>query len=495
MPPDTRERATPSLKDPALLRRQCYIGGRWVDADSGATEPVTDPASGGTIGTMPVMGASETRRAIEAADAAWPAWRRKTAKERSNLLRKWYELILAHQDDLALILTTEQGKPLAESKGEIGIGAAYVEWFAEEARRVYGDVIPTIANDRRLVVVKEPVGVCAAITPWNFPHSMITRKVAPALAAGCTVVIKPAEATPYSALALAELAHRAGFPPGVLNVVTGVAKDIGGEMTSSPLVRKISFTGSTEVGRLLMKQAAPTIKKISLELGGNAPFIVFDDADLDAAAEGAMISKYRNAGQTCVCTNRFFVHRAVHDAFAEHFAKRIAALKVGPGTEPGVTQGPLIDADALAKVEDHVADATQLGAHVSAGGRRHALGGTFYEPTLITGVTPQMKLFREETFGPVAALIPFASDDEVVELANRTEFGLAAYFYSRDIGRAWRVAEALEYGMVGINTGLITTEVAPFGGVKQSGIGREGSKYGIEEYVESKYVCFGGVDR
>ncbi|HVE48805.1 MAG TPA: NAD-dependent succinate-semialdehyde dehydrogenase [Casimicrobiaceae bacterium] len=493
MAPDTRESAAPALKDPTLLRQQCYLNGQWIDADGGATMPVHDPATGRTIGARPVMKAAETKRAIEAAHAAFPSWRKKTAKERSTILRKWYELIVANQDDLALILTTEQGKPLTESKGEIVIGAAYVEWFAEEARRVYGDVIPTIANDRRLVVVKEPVGVCAAITPWNFPHSMITRKVAPALAAGCTVVIKPAEATPFSALALAELAHRAGFPPGVLNVLTGVAREIGGEMTSNPLVRKISFTGSTEIGRLLMQQAAPTIKKISLELGGNAPFIVFDDADLDAAAEGAIISKYRNAGQTCVCTNRFFVHRDVHDAFSEKFAAKIRGLKVGPGTESGVTQGPLIDKAALAKVEEHVADATQQGARIAVGGKRHALGGTFYEPTLITGVTPKMKVFREETFGPVAPLIPFSTDDEVIELANRTEFGLASYFYSRDLARAWRVAEALEYGMVGVNTGLITTEVAPFGGVKQSGIGREGSKYGIEEYVEVKYVCFGGI--
>ena len=493
MAPDTRESGAPVLNDATLLRQQCYVDGRWIDADGGATHPVTDPASGATIGTMPMLGGNETRRAIEAANAAWPAWRKKTAKERSAILRRWFELIVANQDDLALILTTEQGKPLAEAKGEVGISAAYVEWFAEEARRIYGDVIPTIGNDRRLVVVKEPVGVCAAITPWNFPSSMITRKVAPALAAGCTVVIKPAEATPYSAFALAELAHRAGFPPGVLNVITGVAREIGGEMTANPLVRKLSFTGSTEVGRLLMAQAAPTIKKISLELGGNAPFIVFDDADLDAAAEGAVISKYRNAGQTCVCTNRFFVHAKVHDAFAAKFAERIRKLKVGRGTDAGVTQGPLIDAAALAKVEDHIADAMRLGAKVAAGGKRHALGGTFYEPTLVTGVSPQMKIFREETFGPVAALIPFSSDEEAIELANRTEYGLASYFYARDIGRAWRVAEALEYGMVGINTGLITTEVAPFGGVKQSGIGREGSKYGIEEYVETKYVCFGGL--
>jgi len=493
MAPDTLERATLPLKDAALLRTQCYVDGRWIDADDRKTMDVVNPATGRPIGTAPWFGAAETRRAIEAAARAWPAWRAKTAKERAVILRKWNDLMLAHVDDLALILTSEQGKPLAESKGEVTIGAAYVEWFAEEARRVYGDVIPTIGNDRRLVVTKEPVGVCGAITPWNFPCSMITRKVSPALAAGCTVVIKPAEATPYSALALAELAHRAGFPPGVLNVITGDAPAIGGELCANPTVRKLSFTGSTEVGRLLMKQVAPTIKKISLELGGNAPFIVFDDADLDAAAEGAIISKYRNAGQTCVCANRLFVQDGVYDAFAAKLAERVKALKVGPGTEAGVTQGPLINAEAIAKVEAHVKDATSHGAKVVVGGHRHALGGTFYEPTVLTGVTADMQIFREETFGPVAPLIRFKDDAEVVELANRTEFGLASYFYSRDIGRIWRVAEALEYGMVGVNTGLITTEVAPFGGMKQSGLGREGSKYGIEEYVEVKYVCFGGI--
>jgi succinate-semialdehyde dehydrogenase/glutarate-semialdehyde dehydrogenase len=495
MAPDTIERASVALKDPTLLRQQCYVDGRWIGADDGGSMPVVDPASGEIVGTAPLFRAAETRRAIEAAARALPAWRAKTAKERSAILRKWNDLMLANADDLALILTTEQGKPLAEAKGEITIGAAYVEWFAEEAKRVYGDVIPTIANDRRLVVVKEPVGVCGAITPWNFPSSMITRKVSPALAAGCTVVIKPAEATPFSAFALAVLAERAGFPPGVLNVITGDAPAIGGELCANPIVRKLSFTGSTEVGRLLMKQVAPTIKKISLELGGNAPFIVFDDADLDAAAEGAMVSKYRNSGQTCVCANRFFVQESVYDAFAERLAKKVGALKVGRGTEPGVTQGPLINAEALAKVEAHLSDARSRGAKVAIGGKRHALGGTFYEPTVLTGVTPQMQIFREETFGPVAPLIPFRDDAEVVELANRSEFGLASYFYSRDIGRAWRVAEALEYGMVGVNTGLITTEVAPFGGVKESGLGREGSKYGIDEYVEVKYICFGGLDK
>ncbi|HEY5367233.1 MAG TPA: NAD-dependent succinate-semialdehyde dehydrogenase [Casimicrobiaceae bacterium] len=495
MPPDNLERSIPALHDTSLLRQQCLVGGLWRDADDSATMPVVNPATGGMIGTVPVFGAQETRAAIDAASTAWPTWRAKTAKERCAILRKWSELQLAHADDLALILTSEQGKPLAEAKGEIAIGAAYVEWFAEEAKRVYGDVIPTICNDRRLVVTKEPVGVCAAITPWNFPSSMITRKVAPALAAGCTVVIKPAEATPFSALVLAELAQRAGFPPGVFNVITGDAAAIGGEMCANPTVRKLSFTGSTEVGRLLMKQVAPTIKKISLELGGNAPFIVFDDADLDAAADGAMVSKYRNAGQTCVCANRLFVHAKVYDAFAAKLAGRVKALKVGAGIEAGVTQGPLINAEALAKVEEHVADATSQGAKVLLGGKRSARGGTFYEPTVLTGVTPSMKIFHEETFGPVAPLIRFSSDAEVIELANRTEFGLASYFYSRDIGRIWRVAEALEYGMVGVNTGLITTEVAPFGGMKQSGLGREGSKYGIEEYVEVKYICFGGIDR
>jgi succinate-semialdehyde dehydrogenase / glutarate-semialdehyde dehydrogenase len=494
MAPDTAERRPPlSLKDAALLRHQCYINGSWSDADSGETFDIVNPATATRIGSAPLMGAGETARAIEAADKAWPAWRAKTARERSAIMRKWSELQLAHADDLALILTTEQGKPLAEAKGEITIGAGYCEWFAEEAKRVYGDVIPTIGNDRRLVVIKEPIGVCAAITPWNFPSSMITRKVAPALAAGCTVVIKPALATPLSALALAELAARAGFPPGVLNVITGKASAIGGEMTSNPTVRKVSFTGSTEIGRVLMKQVAPTVKKISLELGGNAPFIVFDDADLDAAAEGAIISKYRNTGQTCVCANRLFVHDKVYDAFAEKLSERVRALKVGSGIESGVTQGPLINRDALEKVEEHVADATARGAKVVVGGKRHALGGTFYEPTVLTDVTADMKIFSEETFGPVAPLFRFKTDEEVIELANRTEFGLASYFYSRDIGRIWRVAEALEYGMVGVNTGLITTEVAPFGGVKQSGMGREGSKYGIEEYVAVKYVCMGGI--
>ena len=478
-----------TLKDPALFRTQCYIGGAWVSA--ARSFPVHNPASGERLGAVPDMGVEETRRAIAAAEAAFPAWRAKTGKERAAVLRKWNDLIVAHLDDLALILTTEQGKPLAEAKGEVAIGAAYVEWSAEDAKRVYGDTIPSPWADKRLVVIKQPVGVCAAITPWNFPHSMITRKVAPALAAGCTVVLKPAEQTPFCALALAELAARAGFPKGVLNIITGDAPAIGGELCANPAVRKISFTGSTEVGRLLMTQVAPTVKKISLELGGNAPFIVFDDADLDAAVEGAMISKYRNSGQTCVCANRLFVQDGVYEEFAAKLAAKVRTLKVGAGTEAGVQQGPLIDQQALAKVEAHVADAASGGARVLTGGKRHARGGTFFEPTVLADVNPSMKIFREETFGPVAPLFRFGSDAEVIALANDTEYGLAAYFYSRDIGRVWKVAEALDYGMVGVNSGLITTEVAPFGGVKQSGLGREGSKYGIEEYVEVKYVCMG----
>jgi succinate-semialdehyde dehydrogenase/glutarate-semialdehyde dehydrogenase len=481
------------LKDPKLFRELSYLDGAWMGADSKKTFAVHNPASGELLGSVPELGAAETRRAIEAAEKALPAWRAKTAKERAAILRKWNDLILASQDDLALILTSEQGKPLAEAKGEIQIGAAYIEWFAEEAKRIYGDTIPTPWGDRRIVVIKQPVGVCAAITPWNFPHSMITRKVAPALAAGCTVVLKPAEQTPYSALALAELAERAGFPKGVLNILTGDAPAIGGELCANPSVRKVSFTGSTEVGRLLMKQSAPTVKKISLELGGNAPFIVFDDADLDAAVEGAMVSKYRNTGQTCVCANRLFVQDGVYDRFAEKLAQKVRELKVGAGTEGGVNQGPLIDGPALAKVEEHVADALAGGAKALTGAKRHALGRTYNEPTVLTGVKPTMKIFREETFGPVAPLFRFKTDEEVIELANRTEYGLAAYFFSRDIGRVWRVAEALDYGMVGVNSGLITTEVAPFGGVKQSGLGREGSKYGCEEFVEVKYICMGGI--
>lgn len=441
------------------------------------------------------MGVQETRRAIEAAHAAWPAWRDKTAKERSAVLKRWHQLILDNQEDLARLMTAEQGKPLTESRGEIAYGASFVEWFAEEAKRVYGDVIPQHQPDKRLMVIKQPVGVCGAITPWNFPNAMITRKCAPALAAGCTVVVKPAEQTPLSALALAELAHRAGIPRGVFNVITGDAPTIGRELCASPLVRKITFTGSTEVGRLLMRQSADTVKRISLELGGNAPFIVFDDADLDEAVEGAMASKYRNTGQTCVCANRIFVQERVYDAFAAKLREKIVSLRVGSGFEEGVQQGPLIDAQALAKVEEHIADAVAKGAKVVVGGRRHPLGGTFFEPTLLVEVKPGMKLMREETFGPVAPLIRFKSEEEAIRLANDTEYGLASYFYARDIGRIWRVAEALEFGMVGINAGIISNELAPFGGMKQSGLGREGSKYGIDEFVEIKYLCLGGIDR
>ncbi|WP_186050315.1 NADP-dependent succinate-semialdehyde dehydrogenase [Burkholderia gladioli] len=480
---------TAALKDPSLFRQQIYLAGEWQGAANGASFEVRNPANGELLGSVPLAGAAETRRAIEAANAAWPAWRRRTAKERAAILRKWYELMLAHADDLALILTTEQGKPLAEARGEILYAASFIEWFAEEGKRVYGDTIPTPAGDKRIVVAKEPVGVCAAITPWNFPAAMITRKVGPALAAGCPIVVKPAEATPFSALALAVLAERAGVPAGVFSVVTGDPKAIGGELTGNATVRKLSFTGSTPVGRLLMAQCAPTVKKVSLELGGNAPFIVFDDADLDAAVEGAIASKYRNSGQTCVCTNRFYVHDKVYDAFAAKLAAAVEKLKVGRGTEAGVMQGPLINEAAVLKVEAHIEDALAKGASIATGGKRHALGHGFFEPTVLTGVTPDMKVAKEETFGPLAPLFRFASDEEVIGFANDTEFGLAAYFYSRDIGRVWRVAEALEYGMVGINTGLISNEVAPFGGVKQSGLGREGSHYGIDDYVVIKYLC------
>jgi succinate-semialdehyde dehydrogenase / glutarate-semialdehyde dehydrogenase len=483
---------TIDLKDPSLLKTKAFIAGSWHDADNGASFEVRNPATGGVLATVPEMGAAETRRAIEAANEAWAAWRAQPAKARAAVLRKWHDLMLANADDLAAIMTAEQGKPLAEAKGEIGYAAAFFEWFGEEAKRVYGDTIPSPAADKRIVVVKEPVGVCAAITPWNFPAAMITRKVGPALAAGCPIVVKPAEATPLSALALAVLAERAGVPAGVLSIVTGAPKAIGAEMTSNALVRKLSFTGSTGVGRLLMQQCAPTVKKVSLELGGNAPFIVFDDADLDAAVVGAIASKYRNSGQTCVCANRFYVHEKVYDAFAEKLRAAVEQqLKVGRGTEAGVTQGPLINEAALLKVETHIEDALSKGARVVVGGKRHALGHNFFEPTILTGVTPSMKVAKEETFGPVAPLFKFSSDDEVVRMANDTEFGLAAYFYSRDIGRVWRVAEALEYGMVGINTGMISNEVAPFGGVKQSGLGREGSHYGIDEYVVVKYLCLG----
>ncbi len=477
------------FKDPTLLRANGYIDGRWTPADSGATLPVTDPATGAVLGEVPLMGAAETARAVAAAEAALPAWRAKTAKERAGILRRWFELILASAGDLAQMITAECGKPLAEAKGEVAYGASFIEWFAEEAKRAYGETIPSVVADKRLITLKQPVGVCAAITPWNFPLAMITRKVAPAIAAGCTVVVKPAEQTPLTALALAHLAHEAGLPAGVFSVVTGDPVAIGSVLTASPAVRHLSFTGSTEVGRLLMAQCAPTIKKMALELGGNAPFIVFDDADVDAAVEGALIAKYRNTGQTCVCANRFLVQSGVYEAFAKKLAARVGQLLVGPGTEAGVAQGPLIDVAGLEKVEAHLADAMAKGARILTGGRRHARGGTFFEPTVLADVTTDMRVAREETFGPVAPLFRFDTEAQAVEMANDTEFGLAAYFFSRDVGRCFRVGEALEYGMVGINTGLISNEVAPFGGVKQSGIGREGSKYGLEEYLEIKYLC------
>ncbi len=481
------------LKDPNLFRQQCCIDGEWVDADGGETIAVDNPATGEELGAAPRMGAAETRRAILAADRALPAWRAMTGKERSAILRRWADLMMANQEDLAVLMTAEQGKPLAESKGEIAYAASFIEWFGEEAKRVYGDTIPGHQRDKRILVLKQPIGVAAAITPWNFPSAMITRKAGPALAAGCTMVVKPASQTPFSALALAELAERAGTPKGVFSVVTGSAAAIGGEMTSNPIVRKLTFTGSTEIGKQLMKQCAGTVKKTSMELGGNAPFIVFDDADLDAAVEGAIASKYRNTGQTCVCANRLLVQDGVYDAFAAKLAKAVAGLKVANGLEAGATQGPLIDMKAVAKVEEHIADAVAKGARVALGGHRHALGGSFFEPTILADVTPAMLVAREETFGPVAPLFRFKTEAEAIELANATEFGLASYFYGRDIGRVWRVAEALEYGIVGVNTGLISTEVAPFGGVKESGLGREGSKYGIEEFLEVKYVCMAGI--
>ncbi len=481
-----------SLKDPSLLRQQCYINGKWADADSGKTIDVTNPATGEVLGTIPNMGAAETRRAIEAANVAWPAWRKKTAKERANILRKLFNLMLENQEDLAVLMTAEQGKPLAEAKGEIAYAASFIEWFAEEGKRTYGDVIPAHQPDKRIVVTKEPIGVVAAITPWNFPSAMITRKAGPALAAGCPVVLKPATQTPFSALALAELAHRVGIPAGVFSIVTGSAAQIGGEMTSNPIVRKLTFTGSTEIGKILLEQCAKTVKKTSMELGGNAPFIVFEDADLDAAVEGAMTSKYRNTGQTCVCANRILVQDSVYDAFAAKLTAAVAKLKIGDGLKGETHQGPLIDMKAVQKVEEHIADAVAKGARVVAGGKRHALGHSFFEPTILVNVTTDMIVTREETFGPVAPLFRFKTEEEAVKLANDTEFGLCAYFYARDLGRVWRVAEQVESGIVGINTGIISTEVAPFGGVKESGLGREGSKYGIEDYLEVKYMCMGG---
>jgi succinate-semialdehyde dehydrogenase / glutarate-semialdehyde dehydrogenase len=481
------------LSDPKLFRQQCYVDGAWVNADKGATIPVNNPADNSNLGTVPKMGAEETRRAIEAADRALPAWRARTAKERAKVLRKWADLMMENQEDLAQLMTAEQGKPLTESRGEIAYAASFIEWFGEEGKRTYGDTIPSHGPDKRIVVLKQPIGVCVAITPWNFPSAMITRKAGPALAAGCTMVLKPASQTPFSALALCELAERAGVPKGVFSCVTGGAKEIGGEMTSNPTVRKLSFTGSTEIGKLLMAQCAGTVKKLSLELGGNAPFIVFDDADIDMAIKGAIASKYRNAGQTCVCANRILVQDGVYDAFARKLADSVSSMKVGYGAEAGTAIGPLIDMKAVEKVEEHIGDAVKKGAHVVVGGHRHALGGSFFEPTVLTDVNTQMKVTREETFGPVAPLFRFKTDEQAIEMANDTEFGLAAYFYSRDIGRCWRVSEALEYGIVGINEGIISTEIAPFGGVKESGIGREGSKYGIEEYLEIKYLCMGGI--
>ncbi|GHF72220.1 NAD-dependent succinate-semialdehyde dehydrogenase [Seohaeicola zhoushanensis] len=480
------------LKDASLLRQAALIGSDWIAAGDGAIA-VTNPATGDVIGHVPNLGAAETNAAIAAAKAAQTSWAARTAKDRAVILRRWYDMIVENADDLARILTMEQGKPLPEARGEILYGASFVEWFAEEARRVYGDVIPSHGVDKRIVVIKQPVGVVAAITPWNFPNAMITRKAGPALAAGCAMVLKPASQTPFSAIALAVLAERAGLPPGLFSVVTGSARAIGGAMTGSETARKLTFTGSTEVGIELMRQSVPTVKKLALELGGNAPFIVFDDADLDAAVEGAIVSKFRNNGQTCVCANRIYVQAGVYDAFAEKLSAKLATLPVGDGMSEGTVFGPLIDAAAVAKVEEHIADATAQGASVASGGHRHALGGTFFEPTVLTGVTQSMAIAREETFGPVAPLFRFETDDGVIALSNDTEFGLASYFYTRDLARAWKVGEQLEYGMVGINTGLISTAEAPFGGIKSSGLGREGSRYGIEEFVEIKYLCFGGI--
>ncbi|MBD9677572.1 NADP-dependent succinate-semialdehyde dehydrogenase [Pseudomonas sp. PDM18] len=481
------------LNDAKLFRQQAYIDGSWVDADNGKTINVNNPATNEIIGTVPKMGADETRRAIEAADKALPAWRALTAKERANKLRKWFDLMIANQDDLARLMTIEQGKPLAEAKGEIAYAASFLEWFGEEAKRIYGDTIPGHQPDKRIIVIKQPIGVTAAITPWNFPSAMITRKAGPALAAGCTMVLKPASQTPYSALALAELAERAGIPKGVFSVVTGSAGEVGGELTSNPIVRKLTFTGSTEIGRQLMAECAKDIKKVSLELGGNAPFIVFDDADLDAAVEGALISKYRNNGQTCVCANRLYVQDGVYDAFVEKLKAAVAKLNIGNGLEQGVTTGPLIDSKAVAKVEEHIADAVSKGAKVLTGGKPHALGGTFFEPTILVDVPKSALVSKDETFGPLAPVFRFKDEAEVIAMSNDTEFGLASYFYARDLARVFRVAEQLEYGMVGINTGLISNEVAPFGGIKASGLGREGSKYGIEDYLEVKYLCLGGI--
>ncbi len=482
-----------TLKDPSLLRSQCFINGQWCDADSRETITVTNPATGEIIGAVPRMGADETRRAIEGANAAFPAWRARTAGERSMVLRRWFELLLENQEDLATIMTAEQGKPLAEARGEIVYAASFIEWFAEEGKRVYGDTIPQHQRDKRIVVLKEPIGVCAAITPWNFPAAMITRKAGPALAVGCPMIVKPASLTPFSALALAELGIRAGLPDGVFSVVTGDSGAIGGEMTANPIVRKLTFTGSTEIGKKLMRQCAGTVKKLALELGGNAPFIVFDDADLDAAVEGAIVSKFRNTGQTCVCTNRFLVQEGVYEAFTEKLVAAVSRMKVGDGLRGEFQQGPLMDMNAVEKVEEHIADAVGKGARVVCGGKRHELGRSFFHPTVLADVTAEMMIAREETFGPVAPLFRFSTEEESIRMANDTQFGLAAYFYTRDIGRVWRVAEGVEYGIVGVNTGLISTTVAPFGGVKESGFGREGSKYGVDDFLEIKYLCMGGI--
>ncbi|KZD00483.1 MULTISPECIES: NAD-dependent succinate-semialdehyde dehydrogenase [unclassified Thalassospira] len=483
-----------SLKDPSLFTQQAYVGGEWVDAPDGKTAEVTNPATGEVLGTVPVLGRDEVAHAIDVAEKAQKLWKRRTAKERAGILMKWYDLMMENQDDLAALMTAEQGKPLTEAKGEIAYGSSFLQWFAEEAKRVYGDVIPTFAEGRRVMVLKEPIGVCAAITPWNFPTAMITRKAAPALAVGCAMVVKPAMETPYSALAMAILAERAGLPKGLLSIVTGDAPVIGAEMTENAKVRKLTFTGSTAIGRLLMRQCSDTVKKVSLELGGNAPFIVCEDADIDAAVEGAIASKYRNAGQTCVCANRLFVHDAIYDEFAEKYATKVAKMTVGNGADEGVVIGPLITEKAVEKVESQIADAVAKGGRILTGGKRHEKGGSFFQPTVIADATREMTVFREETFGPMAPLIRFKTDDEVLEMANDSEFGLASYFYSRDINRIWKLAEGLESGIVGVNTGIISTEVAPFGGVKQSGVGREGSKYGVEDYLEVKYVCMGGVD-
>ena len=485
--------ASLELKDPTLFREACYIDGKWVGADSDQTVDVTNPASGDLLGTIPKMGADETRRAIEAANAAYPAWRAKTAKERATILRKWFDLMMENQEDLAKMMTAEQGKPLKESMGEIVYAASFIEWFAEEGKRVYGDTIPQHAPGKRIVVTKEPIGVCAAITPWNFPAAMITRKCGPALAAGCTMVVKPATATPYSALALAVLAERAGVPAGVFSVVTGASGAIGGEMTSNPIIRKLTFTGSTEIGKLLMEQCAGTVKKTSMELGGNAPFIVFNDADIDEAVLGAMASKFRNTGQTCVCANRLLVQDGVYEEFSKKLATAVEEMRVGDGLKGETEQGPMIDMAAVEKVEEHIQDAVSKGAKVISGGSRHDLGGTFFQPTVLAEVNTDMKVTKEETFGPVAPLYRFETEEQALQMANDTEFGLAAYFYSRDIGRVWRVMEGLEYGIVGVNEGIISTEVAPFGGMKESGTGREGSKYGIEDYLEIKYCLIGGI--